>query len=197
LKVAHLITAQNIALAFGKRILFKDVTLKFTPGNCFGLIGANGSGKSTFLKILSGEIEPSSGEVILGPNLRLAVLRQDHFAFDGYSVLETVIMGHRRLYDVLKERETLYSKQAMSDEDGVRASELEMAVVEMDGCESESSAAVILNGLGIEEELHGKLMRDLEGGQKVRVLLAQALFGNPDVLLLDEPTNNLDIESIA
>ncbi len=191
-----MITSMNVSLSFGKRILFKEVSLKFTPGNCYGLIGANGSGKSTFLKILSGEIEPTQGEIVIGPNMRMAVLRQDHFAFDDFSVMNTVIIGHRPLYDVLQERETLYAKKEMNEKDGIRASELEMAVAEMNGWEAESDAASMLGGLGITEELHHKKMRELEGGQKVRVLLAQALFGNPDILLLDEPTNNLDLESI-
>lgn len=191
-----MLTVNNITLSFGKRILFKDVNLKFVPGNCYGLIGANGSGKSTFLKILSGEIEPSNGEIIIGPNMRLAVLRQDQFAFDDLMVMDTVIMGHKSLYDVLKEREVLYAKAEMTEDDGIRASELEMAVAEMNGWEAESDAGSLLNGLGIDESLHSKYMRELEAGQKVRVLLAQALFGNPDILLLDEPTNNLDLESI-
>lgn len=192
-----MITVNDCTLAFGKRILFKDVNLKFVPGNCYGLIGANGSGKSTFLKILAGEIEPSKGEVVIGPNCRMAVLRQDHFAFDDFTVLDTVIMGHKRLYDVLKEREVLYSKTEMTEDDGVRASELEMEVADMNGWEAESDAATLLSGLGIDDIMHNKLMRELEGGQKVRVLLAQALFGNPDILLLDEPTNNLDLESVT
>jgi ATPase subunit of ABC transporter with duplicated ATPase domains len=191
-----LITSMNVSLSFGKRILFKEVSLKFTPGNCYGLIGANGSGKSTFLKILSGEIEPTQGEIVVGPNMRMAVLRQDHFAFDDFSVMNTVIIGHKPLYDILAEREILYAKKEMTEKDGTRASELEMAVAEMNGWEAESDAAMLLSGLGITEELHQKKMRELEGGQKVRVLLAQALFGNPDILLLDEPTNNLDLESI-
>ncbi|NLE02916.1 MAG: ATP-binding cassette domain-containing protein [Fibrobacter sp.] len=192
-----MITVSNCTLAFGKRVLFKDVSLKFVPGNCYGLIGANGSGKSTFLKILSGEIEPSQGEVFLDPKCRMAVLRQDQFAFDDYTVLETVIMGYKHLYEILKEREILYSKAEMSEDDGIRASELEMEVAEMNGWEAESDAAILLNGLGIDESSHTKYMRELESGQKVRVLLAQALFGNPDILLLDEPTNNLDLESVS
>ncbi|MBN1983545.1 MAG: ATP-binding cassette domain-containing protein [Chitinivibrionales bacterium] len=191
-----MITANALSHMFGKRILFKDVTIAFTPGNCYGLIGANGSGKSTFLKILSGEIEPSHGSVVLAPHRRLAVLRQDQFAFDDHSVLDTVIMGHQRLYTTLKQREVLYAQEEMSHEDGFRASELEMAVAEMNGWEAESDAASLLCGLGIETALHQKKMRELESGQKIRVLLAQALFGNPDVLLLDEPTNSLDIESM-
>lgn len=192
-----MLTVNNLTLSFGKRVLFKDVMIKFVPGNCYGLIGANGSGKSTFLKILSGELEPSSGEVIIGPNMRLAVLRQDQFAFDDSTVLDTVIMGHEKLHKVLKEREILYAKPDMTENDGIRASELEMAVADMNGWEAESDAGSLLSGLGIEEPLHAKFMRELEAGQKVRVLLAQALFGNPDILLLDEPTNNLDLESIT
>jgi ATPase subunit of ABC transporter with duplicated ATPase domains len=192
-----LLTVNNVTLSFGKRVLFKDVMIKFVPGNCYGLIGANGSGKSTFLKILSGELEPSSGEVIIGPNMRLAVLRQDQFAFDDFTVLDTVIMGHEKLYNVLREREILYAKSEMTEDDGIRASELEMAVADMNGWEAESDAGSLLSGLGIDEALHAKFMRELEAGQKVRVLLAQALFGNPDILLLDEPTNNLDLESIT
>jgi ATPase subunit of ABC transporter with duplicated ATPase domains len=195
--MVQLLTVNNVTLSFGKRVLFKDVMLKFVPGNCYGLIGANGSGKSTFLKVLSSEIEPSTGDVIIGPNMRLAVLRQDQFAFDDHTVMDTVIMGHSKLYEVLKEREILYAKTEMSEDDGIKASELEMAVAEMNGWEAESDAAVLLNGLGIDESFHPKYMRELDGGQKVRVLLAQALFGNPDILLLDEPTNNLDIESIT
>lgn len=192
-----MISVSNLTLSFGSQTLFKEVSLKFTSGNCYGLIGANGSGKSTFLKILSGEIEPSQGEVVGGANMRKAVLRQDHFAFDEFTVLDTVIMGHRALYNVLREREVLYAKTDMTEADGMRASELESAVADMNGWEAEGDAAVLLDGLGIEEGLHSRKMRELEGGQKVRVLLAQALFGNPDILLLDEPTNNLDIESIA
>jgi ATPase subunit of ABC transporter with duplicated ATPase domains len=192
-----LISTSNVSLAFGKRILFKEVTLKFTPGNCYGVIGANGSGKSTFIKILSGEIEPTQGEVIVGPNLRVAVLRQDQFAFDDYTVLDTVIMGHKRLFDILQERAALYAKPSMTDEDGVRACELETIVAEMNAWDAEADAAILLSGLGIPEELQAKKMRELDGGQKVRVLLAQTLYGNPDILLLDEPTNNLDLESIS
>lgn len=192
-----MITTNGVSLSFGNRVLFKEVTLKFTPSNCYGLIGANGSGKSTFLKILAGELEPTTGSVVLGPGMRLAVLRQDHFAFDEFTVMNAVIMGHRRLFDVLNEREMLYSKTDVSEEEGMRASELEMAVAEMNGWEAESDAAILLNGLGIDQSLHQRKMGELEGGQKVRVLLAQALFGNPDILLLDEPTNNLDLESIT
>ncbi len=192
-----MLTASDITLAFGKRVLFKNATIKFTPGNCYGLIGANGSGKSTFLKILSGEIEPNEGTVSHNPNERIAVLRQDQFAFDEHEVIATVIMGHERLYGVLKERDEIYSRENFSEKDGHRAAELEEMVDEMNGYDAESDAAALLSGLGITEDLHTKKMKELEGGQKVRVLLAQALFGNPDILLLDEPTNNLDLESIT
>ncbi|MCG8618907.1 MAG: ATP-binding cassette domain-containing protein [Desulfobacterales bacterium] len=192
-----MICANNITLAYGKRVLFKDVNIMFKPGNCYGLIGANGAGKSTFLKILSGEIEADSGNVSVGPKERIAVLRQDHFAFDAHRVLDTVIMGHETLYRVMTERDALYAKPDFSNEDGVRSGELEIEYEEMNGYEAESEAAVLLTNLGITEDLHTKTMKELEGGEKVRVLLAQALFGNPDVLLLDEPTNNLDINSIA
>ena len=192
-----MITASNIALSYGKRVIFKDVNIKFTPGNCYGLIGANGAGKSTFLKILAGEAEADKGEVILGPRERIAVLRQDQFAFDEETVFNTVIMGHKRLYEVMAEREAIYAKAEFSEEDGIRSAELEGEFAEMNGYEAESEAAVLLNGLGIPEELRHKKMKELEGGDKVRVLLAQALFGNPDVLLLDEPTNHLDLKSIS
>ena len=192
-----MINASNVTLAYGKRVLFKDVNIKFTPGNCYGLIGANGSGKSTFLKILSGEVEPDKGEVSIGPGERIAVLSQDQFAFDEETVFDTVIMGHKRLYEVMAEREAIYAKPDFSEEDGVRCGELEAEFAEMNGYEAESEAAVLLNGLGIPEELRHKKMKELDGGDKVRVLLAQALFGNPDVLLLDEPTNHLDLKSIA
>ena len=192
-----MIFATNVTLAYGKRVLFKDVNLKYTPGNCYGLIGANGAGKSTFLKILAGDIEPDSGTVSVGPRERIAVLRQDHFAFDEDSVLNTVIMGHEKLFKIMTEREALYAKPDFSEEDGIKSGELEVKFAEMNGYEAESEAAVLLDHLGIAEEMHQKKMKELEGGKKVRVLLAQALFGNPDVLLLDEPTNNLDIKSIA
>lgn len=192
-----MITVQNLSLAFGKRYLFKDVNLQFTPGHCYGLIGANGAGKSTFLKILAGEIEPTAGEVIIPKGLRMAVLQQNQFAFDHYSVLHTVIMGHKRLYQVMKEREELYAREHLTDADGLRISELEGEFAELGGWEAESEAASLLDGLGLGEEYHHRMMRDLEGGEKVRVLLAQALFGNPDILLMDEPTNHLDMESIA
>ena len=192
-----MICTTNVTLAYGKRVLFKDVNIKFAPGNCYGLIGANGAGKSTFLKILSGDIEPDSGTVSVGSRERIAVLKQEHFAFDEETVLNTVIMGHEKLYRIMTEREALYDKPDFSEEDGIRAGELEVEFAEMSGYEAESEAAVLLNNLGITEEMHQKKMKELEGGEKVRVLLAQALFGNPDVLLLDEPTNNLDIKSIA
>jgi len=191
-----MIAAANITLAYGKRTLFKDVNIKFTPGNCYGLIGANGSGKSTFLKILAGELEADHGEIIVGRRERIAVLRQDQFAFDDEIVFNTVIMGHKRLYDVMREREAIYAKTEFSDEDGVRSAEIESQFAEMNGYEAESEAAVLLSGLGISEDLRTKKMKELEAGDKVRVLLAQALFGNPDILLLDEPTNNLDRKSI-
>jgi len=192
-----MISASNVTLSYGKRVLFKDVNIKFTPGNCYGLIGANGAGKSTFLKILAGEVEPDKGEISVGPGERIAVLRQDQFAFDEETVFNTVIMGHERLYKVMAEREAIYSKGDFTEEDGIRSAELEGEFAEMNGYEAESEAAVLLNGLGIPEELRHKKMKDLEAGEKVRVLLAQALFGNPDVLLLDEPTNHLDLESIT
>ncbi|MCF6266759.1 MAG: ATP-binding cassette domain-containing protein [Desulfuromusa sp.] len=191
-----MISASNICLAYGKRTIFKNVNIKFTPGNCYGLIGANGAGKSTFLKILAGNSEPDKGEVSIGKGLRLAVLSQDQFAFDDETVLNTVIMGHKRLYSVMAEREAIYAKEDFTEADGVRSGELETEFAEMNGYEAESEAAVLLNGLGIPEELRQKKMKDLEGGDKVRVLLAQALFGNPDILLLDEPTNHLDLKSI-
>ena len=191
-----MIAASNITLSYGKRVLFKDVNIKFTPGNCYGLIGANGSGKSTFLKILAGELDADKGEIIVGPRERIAVLRQDQFAFDDETAFNTVIMGHKKLYDVMTAREAIYAKAEFSEEDGVKSAELESEFAEMNGYEAESEAAVLLNGLGISEELRTKLMKELEPGDKVRVLLAQALFGNPDVLLLDEPTNNLDLKSI-
>ncbi len=191
-----MISAHNVALAYGKRVIFKDVNIKFIPGNCYGLIGANGAGKSTFLKILAGEAEADKGEVSVGPGERIAMLRQDHFAFDEHSVIDTVMMGHERLFQVKAEREAIYAKAEFTDEDGVRSGELEAEFAELNGYEAESEAAVLLNGLGIPEELRHKPMKDLEGGEKVRVLLAQALFGNPDILLLDEPTNHLDLKSI-
>ena len=191
-----MITVSDVSLHFSDRKLFDDVNIKFTPGNCYGLIGANGAGKSTFLKILAGDIQPSTGHVSLGPDERLAVLRQNHFDFEEYTVIETVIMGHKRLYEVMKEKDAIYMKEDFSDEDGIRAAELEGEFAELDGWEAEPEAAVLLQGLNITEDLHYLKMSELTGGQKVKVLLAQTLFGKPDVLLLDEPTNGLDIQSI-
>ena len=192
-----MISANNVTLRLGKRALFEDVNIKFTEGNCYGLIGANGAGKSTFLKILSGELEPTNGEVIMNDGERLSVLQQDHFKYDEYMVLDTVIMGNRRLYDIMKEKDAIYAKEDFSDEDGIRASELEAEFAEMDGWNAESDAATLLNGLGVDTDIHYKMMSELDGNLKVKVLLAQALFGNPDVLLLDEPTNHLDLDAIA
>jgi ATPase subunit of ABC transporter with duplicated ATPase domains len=192
-----MITASNISLAYGSQVLFKDVNLKFTPGNCYGIIGANGAGKSTFLKILSGELEADSGEVIVTPGQRLAVLRQDHFAFNQYTVMETVIMGYPKLYETMKARDAVYAKVDFTEEDGIKAAELEATFSELGGWESEAQAGQLLDGLGISADVHDKLMGDVEDNIKVRVLLAQALFGNPDILLLDEPTNHLDLESIT
>lgn len=191
-----MITASNISLAFGKRSLFKEVNIKFTPGNCYGLIGANGAGKSTFMKILSGEIESDSGEIIIPKSERLGILAQDHFAFDEFTVMDTVIMGHKALYDIMKEKDTIYMKENFTDKDGIRASELEGEFAELGGWEAESEAAQLLAGLGVDENLFDKKMSEMEDNVKVRILLAQALFGNPDTLLLDEPTNHLDMESI-
>ena len=191
-----LITVSDVSLQFPDRKLFDDVNIKFTPGNCYGLIGANGAGKSTFLKILAGDIQPSTGSVTLGPNERMAVLKQNHFDFEEYTVLETVIMGHERLYQVMQEKDAIYMKEDFSDEDGIRAAELEGEFAELDGWEAEPEAAVLLQGLNIPEELHQQKMSELTAGQKIKVLLAQSLFGKPDVLLLDEPTNGLDIQSI-
>ncbi len=191
-----MISTNNISLAYGKRIIFKDVNIKFTPGNCYGLIGANGAGKSTFLKILAGDIDADNGTVSLVKGLRLAMLRQDQFAFDEETVFNAVIMGHKRLYAVMAERDAIYAKEEFTEEDGVRSGELEAEFAEMNGYDVESEAAVLLNGLGIGEELRQKKMQELDGGEKVRVLLAQSLFGNPDILLLDEPTNHLDLKSI-
>ena len=191
-----MITASNIALAYGKRVIFQDVNIKFTPGNCYGLIGANGAGKSTFLKILAGNLEPDRGEISKGRRERIAVLNQDQFAFDEYTVFNTVVMGHKKLYKVMAEREALYAKADFTEEDGIRSGELEVTLGEMNGYEAEAETAVLLNGLGIPEEMRQKKMKELDGSDKVRVLLAQALFGNPDILLLDEPTNQLDLETI-
>ncbi len=192
-----MISTSNVTLRVGKKALFEDVNIKFTEGNCYGLIGANGAGKSTFLKILSGQLEPTSGEVIISPGERLSFLQQDHFKYDEFPVLDTVIMGNARLYEIMKEKEAIYAKEDFTDEDGIRASELEGEFATMNGWEAESDAASLLNGLGIETELHYTLMHDLTGAQKVKVLLAQALFGSPDILLLDEPTNHLDLDAIA
>ena len=191
-----MITVNDVSLQFPDRKLFEEVNIKFTPGNCYGLIGANGAGKSTFLKILSGEIQPTTGVVSMGPNERLATLKQNHFDYEDYTVLETVIMGHKRLYEVMKEKDAIYMKEDFSDEDGIRAAELEGEFAELDGWEAEPEAAVLLQGLNIPEELHDQKMSELTAGQKVKVLLAQSLFGKPDVLLLDEPTNGLDTRSI-
>ena len=192
-----MISATDVALSYGKRVIFKHVNIKFTPGNCYGLIGANGAGKSTFLKILAGEIEPDQGTVSISPGERIAVLSQDQFAFDEETVFNTVIRGHERLYELMAERETIYAKTEFSEEDGIRCGEIEAEFGEINGYEAESEAAVLLSGLGIAEELREKKMKELDGGDKVRVLLAKALFGNPDILLLDEPTNHLDLKSIA
>ena len=192
-----MICANNVTLRIGKKALFEDVNIKFTPGNCYGLIGANGAGKSTFLKILSGQLEPSKGEVTMSPGERLSFLEQDHFKYDAYPVLDTVIMGNERLYQIMKEKDAIYAKEDFTEEDGIKASELEGEFAEMNGWEAESDAAMLLNGLGIETDLHYKLMSELNGSQKVKVLLAKALFGNPDILLLDEPTNHLDLDAIA
>ena len=193
----NMISASNISLRVGKKALFEDVNIKFTEGNCYGLIGANGAGKSTFLRILSGQLEPTSGDVIITPGQRLSFLQQDHFKYDGYTVLDTVIMGNKRLYEIMKEKEAIYMKEDFTDEDGIKAAELEGEFATMNGWEAESDAESLLNGLGIETDLHYAQMGSLLGAQKVKVLLAQALFGNPDILLLDEPTNHLDLDAIA
>lgn len=191
-----MIQASNVTLRLGKKALFEDVNIKFTEGNCYGLIGANGAGKSTFLKILTGEIEPSKGEIIITPGQRLSFLKQDHFQYDEYIVLDTVIMGNGRLYEIMKEKDEIYAKEDFTEEDGIKASELEAEFANMDGWEAESDAATLLNGLGIASDLHYKQMSELPASDKVKVLLAQALFGNPDILLLDEPTNHLDLDAI-
>ena len=192
-----MISTQNISLQYGKRVLFDEVNIKFTEGNCYGVIGANGAGKSTFLKILSGEISPNSGNVVLDPGKRMAVLTQDHFEFDEFNALDTVMKGHAKLWKIMKEKDAIYAKPDFSEEDGNRASELEAEFAEMDGWNAESDAAILLSGLGIKEAEHFQLMKDLGGHQKVRILLAQALFGNPDILILDEPTNDLDIQTVS
>jgi ATPase subunit of ABC transporter with duplicated ATPase domains len=192
-----MISVSNLSLRYGKRTLFEDVNLKFTHGNCYGVIGANGAGKSTFLKILSGDVNQTTGSVAFTPGERMAVLKQNHYEFDEFSVIETVMMGHKELYDIMKEKDAIYLKEDFSDKDGERAGELENRFAEMDGWNMESNAATMLSNLGIKEEHHYKQLKELDGNQKVRVLLAQALFGNPDILLLDEPTNDLDIDTIA
>ena len=192
-----MISVDNLSLKFGKRTLFEEVNLKFTPGNCYGVIGANGAGKSTFLKILSGEMDSTSGAINITPGQRMAVLKQNHFEFDEIDVLKTVLMGHKKLYAIMKEKDEIYLKEDFTEADGIRASELESEFAEMDGWNAESDAASLLSGLGISEDIHYTLMKDLAGNQKVRVLLAQALFGNPDILILDEPTNDLDADTIV
>lgn len=192
-----MISANNVTLRLGKKALFEDVNIKFTEGNCYGLIGANGAGKSTFLKILSGALEPTTGDIIMNAGERLSVLQQDHYKYDEYNVMDTVIMGNARLYEIMKEKDAIYAKEDFSDEDGVRASELEAEFADMDGWNAEADAATLLNGLGVDTDTHYKMMSELDGNLKVKVLLAQALFGNPDVLLLDEPTNHLDLDAIA
>ncbi len=191
-----MIQACNVTLRIGKKALFEDVNIKFTEGNCYGLIGANGAGKSTFLKILNGQLEPTKGDVVITPGQRLSFLQQDHFKYDSYDVISTVIMGNQRLYDIMQEKEAIYAKEDFTEEDGIKASELEGEFAQLNGWEAESDAATLLNGLGIETELHSRQMSELNGSEKVKVLLAQALFGNPDILLLDEPTNHLDLEAI-
>ena len=192
-----MIQACNVTYRVGKKALFEDVNIKFTEGNCYGLIGANGTGKSTFLKILSGQLETTNGDIVMTPGDRLSFLEQDHFKYDKYTVLDTVIMGNERLYQIMKEKEAIYAKEDFSDEDGIKASELEGEFGEMDGWNAETDAATLLNGLGVDTEYHDKIMGDLDGSMKVKVLLAKALFGNPDILLLDEPTNHLDLDAIA
>ena len=192
-----MISANNVTLRLGKKALFEDVNIKFTEGNCYGLIGANGAGKSTFLKILSKELDSTNGEIVITPGQRLSFLKQDHFQYDEYPVMDTVIMGNARLYEIMKEKDAIYAKEDFTDDDGIRASELEAEFADMDGWEAESDASTLLNGLGIDTEFHYVLMKELTGAQKVKILLAQALFGNPDILLLDEPTNHLDLDAIA
>ena len=192
-----MITVSNVSVNFSGTDLFKEVDLKFTPGNCYGVIGANGAGKSTFLKVLTGELEPTTGDVIIPDGERMSVLKQDHFAFDEYTVLDTVIMGNMKLYNIMKEKDELYAKPDFSDEDGIRASELEAEFAEMDGWEAESDASKLIQGLGLTEDILYSQMCNLTGNEKVKVLLAQALFGNPEILMMDEPTNNLDIMAIS
>ena len=192
-----MISANNVTLRIGKKALFEDVNIKFTEGNCYGLIGANGAGKSTFLKILSGQLDTTNGDIVITPGQRLSFLEQDHFKYDSYMVMDTVILGNQRLYEIMKEKDAVYAKEDFTDDDGIRASELEAEFAEMDGWEAESNAAMLLNGLGIDTDLHYAMMSDLTGNDKVKILLAKALFGNPDILLLDEPTNHLDLDAIA
>ena len=192
-----MIAVNNLGIQFGKKVLFQDVNLKFTPGNCYGIIGANGAGKSTLMRMLSGQLSPTHGTISQGQGERMSVLEQDHFKFDEFTVLDTVIQGHTVLWDIMKEKDALYAKPDFSDEDGIRASELEEKFAELEGWNAESDAATLLSGLGIKEDKHYMLMRDLSGNEKVRVLLAKALFGNPDNLLLDEPTNDLDLETVS
>ncbi|MBR1674731.1 MAG: ATP-binding cassette domain-containing protein [Eubacterium sp.] len=192
-----MISANNISLRFGKKALFEEVNIKFTPGNCYGLIGANGAGKSTFLRILSGDLEPTSGDVTMDPGERMSVLQQDHFKYDAFNVLDTVIMGNKGLYDIMQEKDAIYAKEDFTEEDGIKASELEAEFAELDGWNAQADAETLLNGLGVEPEFHYSLMSELDGNLKVKVLLAQALFGNPDVLLMDEPTNHMDLDAIA
>ena len=191
-----MITISNLSFHFGGQLLFKDVDLKFTPGNCYGIIGANGAGKSTFLKILCGELEPSTGEISIPETVRMSVLRQDHFAFDEFSVLDTVIMGNRKLYDIMKEKDAIYEKEDFSEEDGIRASELEAEFAELGGWETESDISKLIQGLGMKDEQIYDQMSSLKESEKVKVMLAQALFGNPDIIMLDEPTNGLDMDAI-
>ena len=191
-----MLVATGVTVRFGKRVLFEDVNIRFGKGNCYGIIGANGAGKSTFLKVLSGEIEPSKGEVSMEKGERLSVLKQDHFAYEEYSVIDTVIMGNQELYKIMKEKESIYAKPDFSEEDGMKAAKLEERFAELDGWNAEADASTLLNNLGIESDVHYKLMKEIEAKDKVKVLLAQALFGNPDVLLLDEPTNDLDLKTI-
>ena len=192
-----MITVSNVSLQFGGDTLFKNVDLQFNPGNCYGVIGANGAGKSTFLKILCGQLKPTTGEVTIPKNLRMSVLKQDHFAYDAYTVLNTIIMGNQRLYDIMQQKDALYAKEDFTEEDGILASELEAEFAELDGWEAESNASKLIQGLGLPEELLYQQMADLSGNEKVKVLLAQALFGNPDIILMDEPTNHLDIDAIG
>ena len=192
-----MISVQNLSLRYGKRVLFEDVNIKFTEGNCYGIIGANGAGKSTFMKILSGEIDPTTGKVEISKDQRMSVLKQNHYEYDEVTVLETVMRGNSKLFEIMKAKDEIYAKEDFTEEDGLKAGELEGLFAEMDGWNAESDAATLLSNLGIKEDLHYRLVKELDGNQKVRVLLAQALFGNPDILLLDEPTNDLDLQTIA